>query len=248
MATPARIGYINYCTDGTASAFSEAAGFEADSVLNALTYERWKPTTPSWIIINLGAKKEINYVAIGAHTLSGIAYSIQYSSDGSNYITAKNTTATDDNAIFATFALKNVQYIKINVGTTYINSDTAIGVVYAGTYLEMPIEFTSGMDVPSLSRNTEYRTNKSESGQWLGRSITRQGHKNRFSWDYIPLSTYVTNIEPFSVSAQTNPFFIQWSPDNYPTQALYCWTDTDIKPKLTNTKDFVQFSFDAEGI
>jgi hypothetical protein len=248
MATPARIGYDNRVISATAT--SEADGFEADSVVNSLTYERWKPTSSSsQIIVDLGStQSDLTYVGVGAHTLgsAGCNIVVGYSLTGSSWTSIDNITPTTDRAIMVTTGstFPPARYIRLLI----TGGIPTVGSIFVGAYLEMYRPFYAGFTPGVLSRQTTVKPNKSVNGQWLGRSIVRQGLSADFQWRHTPLDWYITNVEPLSVHAQTEPFFIQWNPDDYPTDVLYCWTSDDIKPKTMGIRDLVEFGFAVEAI
>jgi hypothetical protein len=91
------------------------------------------------------------------------------------------------------------------------------------------------------------RPNKSERGQWLGRSIIRGGSAGSWSWRHLKADWYRTYFDPFVESARTQPFFIAWRPETYPV-AAYCWTEGDITPSNMGVKDFMQVTLEAEGL
>lgn len=248
MATPARIGYQTFTFDAVAIASSQEEGFEADSVTNPLTYEKWKPTSASAnIVIDLLAVKNLNYIALGAHDFGSTNKTVQVhiSVNGTSYNLIDTLTPSDDKAIMLTFGNSNARFVRITLSG---GSIPTLGVIYAGLYLEMYRPFYAGHVPGVLSRNTTIKPNKSVGGQWLGRSVERQGLGTRYSWKNTPLQWYEDNIEPFSVHAQTYPFFVQWSPEEHPEHVVYCWTEDDIKPTLSGTRDLVEFGFSVEGI
>lgn len=248
MATPARIGYQSYTIGATATGSTEAEGFEADSVTNPLTYERWKPTTSSGnVTIDFGSAQTVNYIALAAHTFgtNNKTVTLALSSNGSSFTTVTTLTPDDDRAIFVVFGGISARYVRVSVAGGTV---ATLGVVYAGMYLEMYRPFYADHAPINLSRNTTVKPNKSVNGQWVGRSVYRQGLMARYNWKHTPIQWYIDNVEPFSVHAQTDPFFIQWNPDEHPDQVGYVWTSDDIKPVTMGVRDLVEFGFSAEGI
>src|SRR5699024_9614447 len=104
----ALIGYDNALYRGaTVSASSAAPGFPANSVTNPLTYERWlaqpsdaQPT----ITIDTLTQSDINYVAIGAHTITSGDVILESSPNNSTWTQVAGMTSTNTNAIMFVFA------------------------------------------------------------------------------------------------------------------------------------------------
>jgi hypothetical protein len=122
-----------------------------------------------------------------------------------------------------------------------------VSVIYIGEALAMQRPLYGGHSPIDLARNTVIRPNKSERGQWLGRSIIRSGSTGAWSWRHLKPDWYRTYFDPFVESARTQPFFIAWRPETYPVTA-YCWTEGDITPSNMGVKDFMQVTLEAEGL
>ena len=245
----ARIGYKNNVPDATVTPSTEEAGFEADSVQNQLTYELWRPTAmPADIVIDMGSAKAFNYIGLAAHTLGteSVSLTASYSSDDISYTAIDPTAApSDDNALMLLFDEVTFRYVKLEfTGATVFS----LGVVYIGQTLDMYRPFYSGHTPDSMGRMTTVKPTKSVAGQWLGRSIIRNGFNNGYEWKNIPVDWYRTNVDPFAVAAQRFPFFIAWNALEEPEDCLYAWTSKDISPALQGARDLVSFGFDVEGL
>lgn len=251
MATPARIGYQSHTLDAgvTVSATSQQEDFEASNLLLPQTSEKWKPTsTGATVTIDLGKDVSANYIAIGAHTAGSTRKQVvvSYSLNGISYTTVSTTNPDNDNAIFVEFASAVFRYVRVFIsGGTEI---ATIGVIYAGQYLQMYRPFYGGHSPITLSRKTDVRPNRTETGEWAGRSVVRQGLESEYRWQNTPIDWYIDNIESFSNAAVERPFFIQWSPEQFPLQATYAWTQDDIKPELQGVRDLCSFGFTARAI
>jgi hypothetical protein len=246
--THSRIGMNNIGRTGTVSASSEAVGFPAIAANNPLTYEFWKPTsTPAWWKIDAGTSTSVNYVGIASHTLgtdSGIV-SVQYSTDNSNWTTVDTHTPTDNSPIMFLFAPVSARYWRI-----YFTSSTpaTVGVVYIGTTLDMQRACYSGLSPIDMSRRSVVRTNVSEGGQWLGRTVIRQGSEMAVGFRHLDYDWYKDNFDPFAKDALSYPFFFAWRPQGYPETVGYVWVSGDIAPSTMGIRDLVEVSFDMQGL
>lgn len=245
----ARIGYQNFVPGATLTPSTEGVGFEADSIQNQLTYEYWRPTAmPADVVIDMGSAQTFNYVGMAAHTLGSDSVSVaaSYSADNITYTSIDATAApSNDGAIMLLFTPISARYIKLAFTGASVFS---LGVVYVGATLDMYRPFYAGHTPDSMGRRTVVKPTKSVGGQWLGRSIIRQGFTNSYAWKNIPVDWYRTNVDPFAVSAQKYPFFIAWNIAEEPEDALYAWVSKDIMPSLSGTRDLVEFGFDVEGL
>jgi hypothetical protein len=199
------------------------------------TYERW--TSASGTVsdkFQLSAVTSIDFVGIAAHNLSSAGVtSITISTAatiGGALTTVETITPTSNSAIMRTYdpALTSVAEIQIEITG---GTDREIGVVSAGQALRMQRPIYGGHNPIDLSAKTEYQSVQSDTGQFLGRTITNQGTETQYQWRHLEPDWYRDNFQPFVENAKTTPFFIKWRPDLYPDAVVYGHTTTDIRPQ-----------------
>jgi hypothetical protein len=243
-----RIGIDSITRNGLATASSEAAGFPAGAAANPLTYEFWRATSlPATWKVDAGAAKEVSYVGIAAHTLgtSNCTVTVQYSTDDSNWVTMDSHTPLDNSAIMFLFAPTTARYWRLSISGAVVPS---VGVVYIGKALEMERACFAGLVPINFSRDTVIRPNRSEGGQWLGRSVIRQGSSMGVAYKHLTYDWYKDNFDPFVEDAIVYPFFFGWRPDGYPESVGYVWVSDDIKPSTMGIKSLLEVSFEMQGI
>lgn len=242
----ARIGWQTVTFDATATADSEEVGFEADSVLNPLTYERWKPTSlPAELVIDAGEIADIDYIGIAAHTLRGNSVTLSYSDDDVTYTQIIDFVPGDNGAIMVLFDEVATRYIKIEINGS--GDIPEIGVVYAGLALQMQRAIYQGHSPGNLSRSSTQRPQVTEGGQWIGRVVTRRGYQTSYNWSNLDADWYRENFEPFVKAAISRPWFIAWRPNKFPDEVLYAWTDDDIQPTNSGPRNLMQVTVAANG-
>lgn len=242
-----RIGIDNIVRTGTVTASSETAGFPAIAAANPLTYNYWKPSTlPAWWKVDAGSAKSVNYVGIAAHDLGDVSgtVTVQYSTNNSTWVTVDSHSPTDNSPIMFLFGAISARYWRISVSGTA----PFIGVVYIGTVLEMERPCFSGISPINFSRMTTIRPNMSEGGQWLGRSIIREGSRMGVQYRNLTYSWYKTNFDPFVEQARKYPFFFAWRPEGYPETVGYVWTQNDIAPTTNGVRNLLDVGFDMMGL
>ena len=243
-----RIGHQSYTRTGTASASSSATDFPAIAALNELTYEFWRPTAlPATWTLDAGSSVSSNYIGIAAHTLgtSGATVTIQRSPDNTTWTTIDSITPTDNSPIMFLFANVTARYYRLSITGSLTPS---IGVVYVGTVLEMLRPCYAGLTPISLSRDTVIRPNRSEGGQWLGRSVIRSGSSMSVNYTNLDNAWVRSTFRDFINNAVTYPFFFVWRPDNYPEDVGYVWVSDDIKPSNSGTRDLMNVSIQMSGL
>lgn len=236
-----RIGYKSILTGATPAA--------AAVCLIPNTFERWRPATGTQsATFTASAAAPVDYVAIAAHNIgtSGATVQIETAATVGGAWTSRATlTPSDNKPIYIEFTEASVQQVRI---TLTGGSDREVGVVYAGKQLIMSRYIYGGHSPVNLSSQTEYRNSVSETGQWLGRTIARQGLRTEYSFTLVDDAWYRANFQPFVESAKKTPFFIKWRPDLYPLEAAYVWTTDDIKPSNRGgATRLMQMSFNVEG-
>lgn len=244
----ARIGYDNFVKGSTVTATSEVSGFPADAVALSMTYERWQPSAmPATLSIDAGSASDADYIGIAAHTLgsTGATVAIEYSTDNMSWTTVETISPADDSAIMVLFTSVQAQYWRLVISGT---TAPQIGVVYIGQVLAMQRGIYGGHSPGKLSRQTTIRPTRSEGGQWLGRSVIRQGYSESYSWDNLTATWYRDNFDPFVEAAIQYPFFVAWQPLRHPSEVLYAWTSDNISPSNSGTRDLMSVGFSAQGL
>jgi hypothetical protein len=236
-----RIGYKSILVSASPSA--------AQVALIPNTFERWRPAGGSQAAtFSSSTAQYCDYIAIGAHNLGtkGATVLIEVSSSTvAAFATIGTITPSDDKPIYIAFESRVVQRVRVTLTN---GTGRELGVIYAGSQLVMTRTIFGGHSPITLSAKTEYRNSVSETGQWLGRSIARQGTETEYSFTLVDDLWYRENFQPFVESAKTNPFFIAWRPDLYPDEVAYVWTTDDIKPQNRGgSTRLMNFAFSVEG-
>ena len=222
----ARIGYKNILNTSTTA--------EAIKMLIPNTYERYRPTSGSKTVkFQLSSNAQIDFVGIAAHNAGtqdgGVDILVEYATViGGALTTIENIVFADNQARMILFDAVTVAEIAITFNATTLGLE--LGIIYAGEVLEMQQPIYGGHSPMDLSAQTEYQSVNSETGQFLGRTITSQGTQTVFNWRHLGDDWYRANFQPFVISAKRLPFFIKWRPDLYDT-SVFGYTTADIKPE-----------------
>lgn len=241
-----RIGINNITYGKTPVASSSAAGHPAIAATYPTTYEYWRPTSAvsTWTIDN-GTMVECDYMGV-VGDLGNLTLSCQYSFDGTTWTEAVSgsigagSEKRTSMLLFSAVAARYWRLAMIGIGN--------IAVVYIGKSLAMQRKIYQGHSPLTLSRMTETTQNVSETGQYLGRSITRKGLKTNCEYQHLKAAWYRANFDPFVEAARTAPFFYAWRPLAYPSELGFVWTTGDIKPTNSGPKDFMSVGFTVTGI
>lgn len=243
-----RIGHQTFTrTGGSATASTSATGYPASAPLNPLTYEFWRPTAmPATWTFDAGLTVSVNYIGIAAHTFktNGCTVTIQGSANNSTWVTIDSLTPSDNSPIMFLFPPTSYRYWRLSIS----GSVCSVGVVYIGTTLDMIRPCYGGLTPISLSRDSVIRPNRSEGGQWLGRTVIRSGSSMKVGYTNLTNSWVRTSFKNFINDAVLYPFFFGWRPDNYRDDVGYVSVNDDIKPSNMGRNSLMQVSFDMTGL
>lgn len=241
--THARIGYESIAYGKTPTASSAASGYPAIAATYPTTYEYWQPTAvpATWAVDN-AVPVACDFVGL-VGDFNGGTVAVQYSDDGSSWTTQVSGQITGRVTMFL-FESVTARYWRIQV----TNQIPSVSVVYIGKALAMQRRIYQGHSPLTLSRNTELTNNISEGGQYLGRSIVRQGVATDAAWSHLKADWYRSNFDPFVQSARTLPFFFAWRPSQFPQELGFVWTDGDVQPTNSGPKDYMSVSLNMRGI
>ncbi len=230
-----------------ATATSAANGFPASAVTNPLTYERWAPATggSNAVTIDLPGGT-FDTIAIAAHTLgtNGVTFTIAGWMPYWGWVDVITQTPTTDEPFVLCFGANKI-YSKLRIT---IDKQAEIGVVYAGKRLEMPLTIYGWHTPDTIGRETDIKTARSVSGNFLGRTVVRRGYEARYEFKHLGAAWYRSHFEPFAKDAITNPFFIAWYPSKYPNEVIYGWVEQDIVGRNMGVRDFMETSFTVKAI
>lgn len=267
-----RFCYETITRGATITASGTASGFFAQALANSLTREFWKADSlPGTVTVTNGAGAPMNYCGIAAHTLGtdSATVTLQYSDDDSTYVDVDSVSPSDDNPILFLFPMNNAVYWRLSITGTDAPS---IGVWYIGKTLVAERGVYQGYDPIELSRKTILRPQMSESGQWIGRSKTRQSYSSPIAIDNLSSVWYRRYFEPFVQDIIENPYFFAWRPvpnltspslimdfaeQEYACQSAftgetdgvgYVQTNEDIKPSNSGPRDLMSVTIPMEGL
>ena len=238
--THARILWQNLA--GTITASTEADGFAAANAGRIDTASWWMPTAaPAWWQIDYASTKTVDAVGIAAHTLAGIEVTIS-ALVAAAWVDVATITPADNSALLVLFEAVQADAVRISIAAT-----ARIGVVYTGAALEMPRMGYTNLGPIDLGRQVVLRSYISEGGQLLNRFIQRRGLAGQLSWANLPEDWYRANMDAFSLTAQTEPFFIATRPEGYASDCAYCWTDSVITPQRAGVRNFMNLQINVTG-
>lgn len=255
--THARIAHAGTWVDSwLTSATSTANNFFVDGPNDSLTYEYWSPTTlpATWNLISSSLLFPVtlreftgDYCCIASHTLgtTGASLTIEYLNPAAMWMTIiSDVTVSDDSPIFVIFKPVTAIGIRITVNGSTV---PRIGVIRFGRALQMPQPLYVGHTPLILSRQTTMRSNKSTTGEFLGRTRLRNARATEIGWTHLRADWVREYWSPFQFAMEQDPFFLAWRPITFPGDVGYCYVDGGALPAPSNSgpKDFMSVSMNV---
>ena len=238
--THARILHANnWLSGGTVSASTTGSEYFADAPANSLTYEFWSPDTinaETWEYDH-GSSAECDVCCIAAHNLftAGSSVDVEYY-NGSSWVTLVSATPTDNSPIMAIFAPITAQRWRIAVQG--VSVAPVIGVIRFGKALQMPRPSAASHKPLVYGRNVEMRTNESETGEWLGRTIQRKNLKTSYGWSIIEDTWFEANWPATQQAFEAEPFFLAWRPGDDDSVG-YCVVNESPAPSYSGRANYM---------
>lgn len=233
----ARILWDNRLADATFASPDERDGFAAINARATDTASWWWPAAGATLTMTLAEAAYIDCIAIAAHTLgsAGASITVQAQVGGEWQAVYPTIAPADDEAVMILFQEVLATAVRIT-----LSASARIGVVYAGLALVMP-QMVYGDATPlHVTLDTEYRTNQSQTGQFLGRSIVANSRPVDVTWTHLHEAWVREALLPFILAARRAPFFAALRPKTQPEDVGYIWTGSDIKPQRMRLRDFMQ--------
>lgn len=236
----------NWLEGGTVTASTTDSDYFEDGPTTSLTYDRWKPTALSatWEYDH-GSAAACDVCCIGAHTMgtNGNSLTVEYHNGTSWVSIISGEAIADDSAIMVVFASKTRQRWRISVSGGTVPE---VGVVKFGTALEMARPIYGGHTPLALARQTTMRSNKSETGEYLGKTKQRTMLSTEFSWTNLPAAWVRTNIPPFQKAVENGLFFLAWRPSSFEEVGL-CDAEATPIPTHSGPRDLMSLSLSVTG-
>ena len=236
MTSTAIICYDNLAespllTASTAS--SAAAGYSASKAWDWLTTTYWSPTSAGiqTLTFHFSAAVTADYFGLYRHNMGtvGAAVRLQYSSNGSSWTDAfSDKTPADNELLLKTFASTSASWWRIRFDLGSSTEALFVGVVAFGQKLTTQYGMPAGFTVPRHGRATQILNNKTEGGQFAGRSIISRGAKSTITIRAATQAWVRQYWEPFVLHAERKPFLFSWNHGTYPEDAVMCWSEGDI--------------------
>lgn len=221
------------------------------NLANVATNLFWRSSSlaDQYITIAAGLNEGVDYVAFANHNFAsgGISYQVEGSNDGVTWTPISDTIIPEnDSPHVQIFPLAIYPSYRIHLTPSLVVP--RIAVLYLGKMFVLQRKIYVGHTPITMGRDTSFVTNRSESGQFLGRVIRKQSLGTTVDLKNLTEDWYRAYFEDFVIAARTRPFFWAWRPIDYPQEVGYVWTTDDIIPKNQRNNGMMSVSMKIVGI
>ena len=252
------VGYHNLVTASNLVASSAQSIFPVTNLANVSTNLKWRAveTSPLGEVIvqaNVDAVNAIDYVGIAGHNFgtAQIAVTIEGTQNRSASpivwtVLNSGVIPANDGPLLFRFASQAYEAVRIRMAAG--NAAPSAAVVFVGELLTFQRRIYVGHTPAQFGRKTKIINGMSESGNFLGRIVQSQFVETTIDQNDLDPVFYRDKMEPFIVSAYTNPFFFAWRPGEYSAEAGYMWLASDPRPSNALPNGFMNVSLSVRGI
>jgi len=153
------------------------------------------------------------------------------------------TQLTTDMPVFAIFEPVTAQAWRIRLTNGTVPE---IGVVKFGKALQMQRALYGGHTPLDYARQTIMRSNRSVTGEFLGRTKLRNTLATSYDWAHLKRDWLDANWKDFQLAIEEEPFFLAWRPGDFSEVGL-CYTDQMPVPSSMGIRDLFQVSLNVSA-
>lgn len=251
------IGWRNRVTSSNVSATSAETGFPASNVANPSTVLRWQggassPAEDDYLTFALNTEELVDYLAVARHNFwsAQIAVSVEVLNEATSPESWDEIVAPvippNDGPLLFRFTPQGIDSIRLRMQPG--SAVPRAAVVYCGELLILQRRIYVGHTPVNYGTQINVANHRSISGDFLGRVVLSEKTMTQVSMQNLTPDWYRSQLEPFRVAAQENPFFFAWRPSAYPCEVGFVWVTNDPMPQNELPNGMVSFSFDVEGV
>lgn len=227
------IGWHNLVTRTNITADHADQYFPVVNLSNPSTASQWRSTSlvAQSIRVAITSTEPIDYVGIARHNLG---------TDGALIVVEAKTvdapsvwTVVFDGAVLpndgpAILRFDPVVVTEVSINITPVATPPRIGVLYVGRLTVMQEGMQQDVAPIPYAFNDDIVTGQAESGDYLGRIVTRQSRYVEYTFLYVQYDWFKRELGKFMEKQRTTPFFFAWLPREYPDEVGFGWLDADV--------------------
>ncbi len=250
----AYIGYNNIFETGTVTVTSEATGYEKENAYDWLSGDWWQASAAGtvYITVDMGSATTVDYWALAFHDMADNSATIkpQYSSGSTSPfnwsdLDTVQTPSANNEMIFRPVTSVNVRYYRFEITST--GNASFIGAVAMGQSLTLQRPLMSPFVTPYHGRNKKIMNSITEGGNFVGKSVYRNGYQFEIDQRNVTPAWVSSNWEALADHVEIKPFFFLYDYEDAPTEVAFCWTNGINNPTY-NADAYMDFSLDCGAL
>jgi len=246
------IGWHNLASAGAVAADGADADHPADNLANAATNLFWLSDSAidQDLVVQFDAQ-EVDYLALFGHNFGSAAIAVELQDDSVSppNILVQETLPADDTALILRFVPQVLAQLRLHLiqdGSPPAAPRAA--VLYCGRSLVMPRGLWRGYSPIVFARRPQTVSNRSESGNFLGRIVLSETLESDAPFRLIAPADYRSDIDAFLAATRDHPFFFAWRPQSYPDEVAYCWLSEPPLPRHDEQSHLLEFDLRMQGL
>jgi F5/8 type C domain len=223
-----KIFWDNLFYSGTITAEYYDTGYPPDNVSDWRTYERWHSTGNSsvWIKCACASAKSVSAIAIAGHNLDGATMLLEGSPDNTNWTTITTQTVSGNKCQLWTIdPAVSYQYYRVTFSGGSVGTALQLGVLYIGTYLEIPQLPIMPFDPDQLEDTSSKQYGYT--GHILGFIEYFTSRVQKWKFNFLSRTWITTYWLPFLAQWRNKPFIWAWDIINHPLEVYLMYLDTE---------------------
>jgi hypothetical protein len=230
-------------------------GSPVTELANSATHLKWQSSTAAVQYLNVSDfAGEIDYVGIAGHNFgsTGAIVSIEGNreSDGNGdpgwFTIIPEFRKIDDKPILCQLGLISLASLRVKIQPNGIAPEAS--VLHVGRKLLVERNIYVGHTPITLGRRVRVSNGRSESGNFLGRTIRGRSAQTSVTLQNLTPTWYRRFFDPFVEETEEGCFFFAWRPADYPLEVGYCWMLDDPIPTNQGSNGMMQVNLALGGI
>lgn len=245
------IGWHNLVTLAGVAASFQAVDHPASNLANPSTAQAWRSTSTAvqYLTVTLSGTDAVDYVGLARHNLGsglvGVSVEIDDPEAPGNWVEVASAMLLPDDGP-AVIRFEEVYPTTLRLKLVPGAVIPRLAVLYVGKLLVLQRGLQPGHVPLPFAASDEIVTGQAESGDFLGRIVTRQARTSSVSIIGLGYDWFHQNMAAFVRKARTVPFFFAWMPELYPHEVGYAWLTNDVRPETQMVQSGIIVSVNLE--
>lgn len=242
-----RLCWQNIVTETNVTSSSEEALNPASNVGNPSTAFRWQATSTDEQHLDINTGLEIDYIGIARHNLEQDAEIKISFLVGLNYVTIFDWDNVPGRQVLLYF-INEASPDSIRISVRNNPDPPQIAVVYVGVSTPLQRNIYVGHTPITMGRDVTTVGSYSESGQYLGEIVRREGRSSQINMQNLTPEWYRAELDPFIAQRPRRPAFFAWRTGKYPDEVGFIWVKGNPRPSNQRPNGMMEITLEIEGI